>query len=147
MGKFPYQAPDSLSSHSPSATTRIEHLVSQILVVEFLAIAGTCFLTSVVYFEIVLTQWPSTVQYVIAALAIAVLVLSLSISFGQYVAIQSQSRDRYMWSGIGAVLIAFSLFLSLLFLFKVADWYSRGTFFAQFIGTTAALLAARGIDA
>ena len=144
-GQISIQAPDSLSSHSPSATTRIEHLVSQILVVEFLAIAGTCFLTSVVYFEIVLTQWPSTVQYVIAALAIAVLVLSVSISFKQYVAIQSQSRDRYMWSGTASSLVAFSLFLSLLFLFKVADWYSRGTFFAQFIGTTAALLAARGV--
>jgi Undecaprenyl-phosphate glucose phosphotransferase len=143
-GQISIHGPKSLSDRFPHATTRIEHLVLQILIVELLAIAGTCFLASVLYFETVLTQWPSTVQYVIAALAIAVLVLSLSISFRQYVAIQSQSRDRYMWSGIGAVLIAFSLFLSLLFLFKVADWYSRGTFLFQFIGATAAMLLARG---
>jgi Undecaprenyl-phosphate glucose phosphotransferase len=144
-GQISIQAPESLRDNFPHATTRIEHLVLQILIVELLAIAGTCFLASVLYFETVLTQWPSTMQYVIAALAIAALVASVSISFRQYVAIQAQSRDRYMWSGIASVLVAFSLFLSILFLFKIADWYSRGTFFFQFIGAAAAMLLARGM--
>ncbi|HSY28189.1 MAG TPA: hypothetical protein VK832_11840, partial [Burkholderiaceae bacterium] len=68
----------------------------------------------------------------------------VALSFKQYVAIQAQSRDRYMWSGIGTTLLAFSLFLSVLFLFKIADWYSRGTFFFQFFGASAAILIVRG---
>jgi len=55
--------------------------------------------------------------------------LLAALGFKHYVGIQAQSRDRFMWSGIGAVALAFSLFLSLLFVFKIADWYSRGTFF------------------
>ena len=64
--------------------------------------------------------------------------------FKHYVGVQVQSRDRFLWSGIGAVALAFSLFLSLLFVFKIADWYSRGTFFFQFIGAATAILITRG---
>jgi Undecaprenyl-phosphate glucose phosphotransferase len=129
---------------SAAAKGRIEQLLAAIVAVEFFAIAGTSFLTGVVYFGLVLTAWPSTVEYVTAALVIAVLVLLAAFGFKQYVGIQAQSRDRYMWSGMGAVALAFSLFLSLLFVFKVADWYSRGTFFCQFVSVGAAMLIARG---
>jgi Undecaprenyl-phosphate glucose phosphotransferase len=128
----------------PQVTRRIEALVAQIVMIEFMAVAGTCFLTSVIYFETVLTLWPSTEQYATAAFAIAVLVLLAALGFKQYVGIQLQSRDRYMWSSMGAVTIAFSLFLSVLFIFKIADWYSRGTFFFQFFGASVAMLVARG---
>jgi Undecaprenyl-phosphate glucose phosphotransferase len=127
----------------PQVRRRIERLVTQIVAIEFAAVAGTCFLTSVIYFETVLTLWPST-GHATASIAIAVLVLLVALGFKQYVGIQSQSRDRYMWSSMGAVTIAFSLFLSLLFVFKIADWYSRGTFFFQFFGASAAMLIARG---
>src|SRR6516164_8627386 len=33
---------------------------------------------------------------------------------------------------------------SLLFVFKIADWYSRGTFFFQFVGAGIAMLITRG---
>jgi Undecaprenyl-phosphate glucose phosphotransferase len=134
----------AVQSYSPPVKRRIERLIAQILIVEFLAIAGTCFVTSAIYFETVLTQWPSTKEYAAAAVAISVFTLLVALGFKQYVAIQSQSRDRYMWSGLGAVMLAFSLFLSLLFVFKIAEWYSRGTFLFQFVGASAAMLVARG---
>src|SRR6266478_4840780 len=91
-----------------------------------------------------LSTWPPFEQYVPAALSIALLVLLAALGFKHYVGVQAQSRDRFMWSGIGAVALAFSLFLSLLFVFKIADWYSRGTFFFQFIGAATAILITRG---
>jgi Undecaprenyl-phosphate glucose phosphotransferase len=129
---------------SAVAKGRIERLLAAIIAAEFFVVTGTSFLTSVAYYVVILTGWPPTVEYVTAAILIAVLVLLTALGFKQYVAIQAQSRDRYMWSGLGAVALAFSLFLSLLFVFKIADWYSRGTFFCQFVSVTAAMLIARG---
>jgi len=123
---------------------RIERLRVRIIAIEFLAVAGTCFLTSWLYFAMVLTAQPPVQEYAVAALIIATLVVLVALGYKQYAAIQSPSRDRYLWSAIGAITLAFSLFLSLLFLFKIADWYSRGTFFFQFLAVSAAMLIARG---
>jgi Undecaprenyl-phosphate glucose phosphotransferase len=123
---------------------RIEAVLVRTVVIEFLVVAGTCFLTSVIYFKTILTQWPPAAEYVPTALVIAILVLLTTLGFRQHRAIQAQPRDRYLWSGIGAVTLAFSLFLSLLFVFKIADWYSRGTFLSQFFGVAAAVLMSRG---
>ena len=120
---------------SSAASVRIERLLARIVVIEFLAIAATCFITSMLYFYAVLTVAPPNFEYVSAALFIALLIVLLSLGFKQYVAIQAQSRDRYMLSGLGAVALGFSLFLSCLFLFKIGDWYSRGTFFSQFFAS------------
>jgi Undecaprenyl-phosphate glucose phosphotransferase len=132
-----------VSLPAPGTPGRIEPLQIKVIVIEFLAIATICFLTSVVYFEAVLTEWPPTLQYIAAALFIAGLVLIPAIIFRQYTAIHAHSRDRFMWSGVAAVGLAFSLFLSFLFVFKIADWYSRGTFFFQFVGVCLTMLIAR----
>src|SRR5262252_99643 len=131
-------------SATSTAIGRLERLLVQIVALEFLVIAGTCYLTSAIYYETFLSTWPPLEQYGPAALSIALLVLFTALGFKQYVGVQAQSRDRFMWSGIGAVALAFSLFLSLLFVFKIADWYSRGTFFFQFVGAATAILITRG---
>jgi Undecaprenyl-phosphate glucose phosphotransferase len=123
---------------------RIEAVLFRTVMLEFLVVAGTCFITSVVYFKAILTQWPPAAEYVATAMLIAVLVLLSALGFRQYRAIQAQPRDLYMWSGVGAVTLAFSLFLSVLFVFKIADWYSRGTFLCQFFGVIVAVLVHRG---
>src|SRR5262252_8496881 len=123
---------------------RLERLLVQIVALEFLVIAGTCYLASAIYHETFLSTWPPIEQYVPAALSIALLAFLAALGFKHYVGVQGQSRDRFMWSGIGAVALAFSLFLSLLFVFKIADWYSRGTFFCQFVGAGIAMLITRG---
>jgi Undecaprenyl-phosphate glucose phosphotransferase len=123
---------------------RIESVLFRTVMLEFLVVAGTCFVTSVVYFKAILTQWPPAAEYVATALLIALLVLCSALGFQQYRTIQAQPRDLYMWSGVGAVTLAFSLFLSLLFVFKMADWYSRGTFMCQFLGVIVAVLIHRG---
>jgi Undecaprenyl-phosphate glucose phosphotransferase len=124
---------------------RLEHLLARIVTIEFFAVAAACYLASVIYFELFLSVWPSTAQYVASAFFISALVLIASFSFKHYVGVQAQPRDRFMWAGLGAVVLSFSLFLSLLFVFKIADWYSRGTFFFQFFGAATAVLTARGM--
>jgi len=123
---------------------RMNQLVIRIVAIEFLTVAATCFATSLIYFKMVFTAWPPAEQYVAAALIIASIVSIASLGFKQHVAIQAQPRDHYFWSALGAATLAFSSFLSLLFLFKIADWYSRGTFLFQFLSVSAALLVARG---
>ena len=137
---------DELPTRDSSAAvgSRVERLITKIIAIEFLTIAATCFFTSIIYFYAVLTASPPTFEYATAALLIAFLVSLLALGFKQYVRIQSQPRDRFMWSGLGAVALGFSLFLSFLFLLKIGDWYSRGTFFTQFLCVSVALLLVRG---
>jgi Undecaprenyl-phosphate glucose phosphotransferase len=142
--RMPVEVTSLGDSAASMATGRLERLLVQIVALEFLVIAGTCYLASGIYYEAFLSRWPPVEQYVPAALSIALLVLLGALGFKHYVGVQTQSRDRFMWSGIGVVALAFSLFLSLLFVFKIAEWYSRGTFFFQFIGAGTAMLIARG---
>jgi Undecaprenyl-phosphate glucose phosphotransferase len=137
------ELPDAALEPSISAT-RIERIVTYIVGAELLAISATCFLTSEAYFATVFTQRPPTLGYAISALLLASFIVIYALCAKQYSAIQAQSRDRYMWNGMGAVLLAFSIFLSLLFLLKIGDWYSRGTFFLQFLAVSTAMLVARG---
>src|SRR6266446_1720064 len=130
-------------SAASTAIGRLERLLVQIVALEFLVITATCYLASAIYHETFLSIWPPFEQYLPAALSIALLVRLAALGFKHYVGVQAQARDRFMWSGIGAVALAFSLFLSLLFVFKIADWYSRGTFFFQFIGAAMAMLITR----
>jgi len=123
---------------------RIGSVLAKLVAAEFLVIAATCFITALIYFIVALKEWPSATEYGIAACTIAFLVLLPAVGFKQYVAIQAQPRDRFMWSGLGAVAVAFSLFVTLLFVLKLGGSYSRGTLFAQFIAVGVALLIARG---
>jgi Undecaprenyl-phosphate glucose phosphotransferase len=107
-------------------------------------IATTCFVTSSLYFYAVLAVAPFSFEYLSAALLIALSIVLLSLALKQYVAIQAQARDRFMLSGLGSVALGFSLFLSALFLLKIGDWYSRGTFFIQFLCVGVAILITRG---
>jgi Undecaprenyl-phosphate glucose phosphotransferase len=130
---------------SPGVSGRLERLIARIIILELFTIAATCFLTSTLYFYAVLTVAPPTSEYVSAALLIALLIVLLSLGLKQSRSIQAQPLDRFMLGGLGAVALGFSLFLSCLFLFKIGDWYSRGTFFSQFIGVGAAMLFTRGM--
>jgi CoA-binding domain len=131
-------------ANAPASNTgRIERLRIKIIALELLGVAAASLLTGLAYFGIVRTEWPPTSEYVVSIFLIPLLVLLAAVSFKQYAAIQAQSRDRYMLSGMGAVTLAFALLVTLLFVMKIADWYSRGTFFCQFIGVSVVILIAR----
>ena len=126
-----------------SGPRRIEVLLAKAVAAEYLAVATTCLLTSIVYFKLAKMEWPPGFEYIAAIFLIPSLVVFSVIGFRQYSAIQAHSRDRFMLSGIGAVALAFALFLSFLFVVKIADWYSRGTFLFQVIGVSVVILIMR----
>lgn len=121
-----------------------DHLVTAvtcIAVLEFTLVASIAYLTSFFYNEFLLGRSPPTGQYVPAALFIATAIVVTSVGFRQYAAIPSVTLRRFIWGGIGAVGLTFTFLLAAMFVFKVANIYSRGTFLAQFItaGLTVAL--------
>ena len=110
---------------------------------EFVTVAVTAYVTALSYSYLVLQAWPPGATYISAALYIASLILLVSLASRHYVSLQTQPLHRFLWSGIGAVALAFSFFLSTLFLLKVTEEYSRATFFIQLCAVTLAVLGLR----
>ena len=50
---------------------RLEYLLARIVAIESLAVAAACYVASVAYFKLFLSEWPSTAQYVASAFFIA----------------------------------------------------------------------------
>lgn len=118
---------------------------AKITAVEFLAVASAAFIASFLYLDVVaLSPFPVT-EYVFAALLIAALVSLVSVGFQHFAAIQMRPLHLLLWSGIGAVGLAFSLLLSTIFLLKITEDYSRGTFIFQVVFVGVAVTAVRAI--
>lgn len=126
----------------PRPSQRLSGAIAKHVIQEFFLVAGSSYLASVIYHQVVLTEWPSSF-YVPADLFLAAMVESISLGFGHYRNSQSLSRQAFLWSGFGAVALAFSFLLSTLFLLKVADPYSRATFIFQFITVQIVVLTLR----
>jgi Undecaprenyl-phosphate glucose phosphotransferase len=113
------------------------------VLIEFLTVACATYLASTIYYRVILLRWPPSEQYVPAAFFASTLVMLASLGFRQFVAIGAQPLHRFLWNGLGAVAVAFSFFLSAIFILKIGNDYSRGTFFCQFIGVAAATSSVR----
>src|SRR5215469_13849749 len=123
----------------PRAPRRLSMAVAKLVIQEFLVVAGSAYAASVIY-QAAVGVWPPDHRYVGAALFLAVAVELISLGFGHYKNCQAQARHTFLWSGVGAVALAFSFLLSALFLLKFADPYSRATFVFQFIAVQVAVL-------
>src|SRR5579863_6601964 len=141
-------------SHSPGLTCtlrkpiegdRLMAVLACVVATEFVGVAAAAYLASVGYNKIILMRLPPTEDYVTAAAFIAIMVLLVSLSFRHFAAIQSQNLRRFVWSGLGAVGVSFSFFLTAMFAFKTTDIYSRGTFFVQLVTVTIAIAVFRAV--
>src|ERR1700731_4111712 len=126
-------------------TRRLSDAVARMASIEFLAVGLSAYVASFAYHFVGSNSSPPAYQYVPAAIFIALTVLLFSISFRHFEAIQTQPRHRFLWSGIGAVGLAFSLFLSTLFLFKISEDYSRGSFIFQVLSVAIAVICTRAV--
>src|SRR5262249_5340943 len=117
--------------------------ITKLVIHEFFVVAGAAYLASVIYHEAMMREWPSSPLYIAANLFLAATVELTALGFGHYKNSQSHSRHAFLFSGFGAVALAFSFLLSALFLLKITELYSRATFVFQFITVTFAVLAAR----
>jgi len=127
----------------PRTPQRLSVAITKLVIQEFLVVAGSAYIAGVIYHEAIMLEWPSADLYVAADLFLAAIVELVSLGFGHYKNIQSQPRHAFLWSGFGAVALAFSFLLSTLFLLKIAEPYSRATFVFQFITVEIAVLSVR----
>jgi Undecaprenyl-phosphate glucose phosphotransferase len=135
-----------IAQHAPLSTrSRLSALLIRIAVTEFVMVSCVAYAASLFYNGLVLTRWPPVGEYGPAALLIAVLVLTATLGLRHFEGIQIQPLHRLLWNGIAAVALAFSVFLSTMFLLKLADIYSRGTFIVQFVVVGIAVLGTRAI--
>jgi Undecaprenyl-phosphate glucose phosphotransferase len=122
---------------------RLTSAVAGLVAIEFCLIGASAYLASSGYHYVVLHQWPLPSQYMPATASIALLSLAFALGFRQFNAIQTRPRHRFLWSGLGAVGLAFCVFLTLLFLFKITKDYSRGSFVLQVFVVAAAIVGIR----
>ncbi len=127
-------------------TTRLAIVRGKIMAMEFLAVACSAYIASVVYHGAVLFSSLPVKQYIFAALFIAALVSLVSVGFKHFAVIQMRPLHVLLWNGIGAVGLAFSLLLSTIFLLKIAEDYSRGTFIFQLVCVTVAVIGVRALS-
>lgn len=111
-------------------------------VAEFISIAVAARLASLAYQYAAYAQLQTTAG-VSSALFLAALVSMITLGFRQYVGVQRQPLHALLWSGMGAVSLAFAFFLSTLFLLKFSAEYSRGAFVIQFLAVAFAICAVR----
>jgi Undecaprenyl-phosphate glucose phosphotransferase len=133
------------SATAQPRTRRLSEAVARMGAIEFVAVGLSAYVASFAYHYLGSNSSPRASQYVPAAIFIALMVLLFSISFRHFEAIQTQPRHRFLWSGIGAVGLAFSLFLSTLFLFKISEDYSRGSFVFQVLSVGVAVICTRAV--
>jgi Undecaprenyl-phosphate glucose phosphotransferase len=117
--------------------------IAKLVIQEFLVVAGAAYLASAIYHEAIVGDSASPHLYIAADIFLGVSVESIALGFGQYRNSQSQSRHAFLFSGFGAVALAFSFLLSALFLLKITELYSRATFVFQFITVEFAVLTGR----
>jgi Undecaprenyl-phosphate glucose phosphotransferase len=128
-----------------SRTRRLSEAVVRMAVIEFLAVGLSAYVASFAYHYVGSNSSAPASQYVPAAIFIAVVELLFAVSFRHFEAIQTQPRHRFLWSGIGAVGLAFALFLSTLFLFKISEDYSRGSYIFQVLAVGIAVICTRAV--
>ena len=139
--------PNPLVLHRPGSATpsRLGVVTSRVLALEFICIAAAAYLSGTFYRYSALHLSAAPSQYVPAALYIAALVSIITVALRQFASVQRQPLHKLLWNGIGSVALAFSLFLSMLFLLKGTGEYSRGSFLFQIVAVSITVCLTRAI--
>jgi Undecaprenyl-phosphate glucose phosphotransferase len=143
---FPAIAPLTANSIRARAVRPrpLSEAIAKVLALEFAVVAAAAYLASFLY-HLGSKVGPPAYQYISAALVIGLLVLIVSLTSRHFESIQTQPRHRFIWNGLAAVGLAFSFFLTLLFIFKISEDYSRGSFVTQALSVALAMGATRAL--
>lgn len=115
------------------------------MALEFISVACSAYLATILYHSVIFSAVPPLLPYAFAAIFIAALVLSVSIGFQHFDSMELRPLHLLLWSGIGAVGLALCLLLSIMFLLKIEDFYSRGTFIFQLVCVSATVIIFRAV--
>jgi FlaA1/EpsC-like NDP-sugar epimerase len=89
------------------------------------------------------TPFDFIIRYIMDSLFLGVADACIAARLGQLAHVQKQRRIRFAWSGLGSIAATFLLVTSLLFIFKLSDFYSRGTLILQFLSCSIIVFAVR----
>jgi len=126
--------------------TRLSAFLRRWAAIEFIVVGAAACATGVGYHAMILESWNLTSGYVGAALFLPILVVLISIGFRHYTAVQTRPRNVYLINGLASVALAFSIFLSTMFILKLTDEYSRATFLLQFVTVTVVVMCVRALS-
>ena len=126
--------------------TRLSAVFQVQLVGEFLVVAASTYLASIIYHKISFGLLLPLQEYTNEALFIAVLFTIISLGFRHFSMAQRQQLHLHLWSGIGAVALAFTGFLTAIFLLKMSKDFSRGAFIFQIIGVSTTICISRAFS-
>ena len=129
---------------SEVARHHLRHFVIVAAISECAIVATTAYLASSTYNWFFLERLSPFTEYGPAAIFLAAIFAGL-MSYWNYPDLLKQARHRYLWNGLGIVVLSFSLLLTALYLLKFADNYSRGTYIFQLVGVSTAVLMARAL--
>ena len=124
---------------------RLKTAVLGYTVIEFIVVTCSNLFALYSYHDFILRSWSSHLlaEYAPAAATIAAFVLIISLASHQYSSLRRQERGKFVWGGVGAISLAFSFFLTLLFFAQFGGIYSRGTLAFQFLASCTALAISR----
>lgn len=110
---------------------------------EFIFVATATYFAAALYHWLILLYWPESAKYIPEAFLIASLNLLVSLGYRQYSRIQTQPRHAFLWNGVHGVFLVFFFFLSMMFVLKISEDYSRATVMVQAASVALAVLCAR----
>ncbi len=128
-------------------TKSLHSLTAVLMMIEFAAIVVVAYLAVLSYHSMMGMPWSlgSHLKYLYAAFFLSATVLLLSLTFHNSSYIQTRPLYIVLGSAISIVALAFSFLLSGMFLFKLTDEYSRGSFVFQLVGVSIVVLGGRTI--
>lgn len=145
--KFPARSVD-VGREIPAAVAkrRLTVLLIAAAANEFLLVAVAAYFAAVFYHRLILlSSFPDPAKYIPQALLIATLNLLVSVGHRQYSRIQTQPRHAFLWNGVSGVFLVFFFFLSIMFVLKHSEEYSRATVMVQAATVALAVLCTRTI--
>lgn len=120
-------------------------VVEFMVAIEFLIVAACTYAASIIYHHVSFGTLPTPHTYVNESLFVAFVFTVTSLGFRHSALLQKQQLHLLLWSGIGAVGLAFVVLLTTTFLLKTSETYSRGAFILQIIGVSLAICATRAL--
>jgi Undecaprenyl-phosphate glucose phosphotransferase len=126
--------------------TRLSAVFRVQLVCEFLVVAASTYVAGIIYHKISFGLSLPLQEYTNEALFIALLFTIISLGFRHFSMAQRQQLHLHLWSGIGAVALAFTGFLTAIFLLKMSKDFSRGAFIFQVIGVSTTICISRAFS-
>ena len=114
-----------------------------IATVEFACLAIAALAAAVIYHLLAYSPQDFTSRYAVVSLLLGFTEVCIAAWLGQHAHLQNLRRISFASSGLVALIATFLLLTSLLFLFKLSDFYSRGTLILQFGSCWVVILAVR----